>query len=131
MVIIVNHLEERSGIHIVFSKIAQTPVGLHSLQQTIVVIRGAVRGTNLGTRDSTTQKGSINLVRSSSQTLVKGKDDQSAISVEIRVREQRSQKVTRPSSSCGERTVVAIIGYKVTFISPSSKVFCNGNTYSC
>lgn len=85
MAIIVNHLEERSGIHIVFSKITQSPVGLNSLQQTIVIIRSAVRGTNLGTRDRATQKGSINLVRSSGQTLVKGKDDQSAISVEIRV----------------------------------------------
>lgn len=42
-----NHLEERSGIHIVLPKVAQVPVGLHSLQQTIVIVCGVVRSTNL------------------------------------------------------------------------------------
>lgn len=42
-------LEESSGIHIVFTKVSQGPVGLHGLQQTIVIIRSVVRGTNLRT----------------------------------------------------------------------------------
>lgn len=85
MEIIVNHLEECSSIHIILSKVIQAPVGLHSFQQTIVIIRGAVRGTSLSARDRATQKNSINLIGASGQTLVKGKDDQSAIGVEILV----------------------------------------------
>lgn len=47
VMIIVDYLEERSGIHIILSKVTQVPVGLHSLQQTIMIIRGVICGTNL------------------------------------------------------------------------------------
>lgn len=52
------------------------------------------------------------MVRAGCQTFVKGENNQGAIGVEVLVREQRGQKVTRPSSSSGERAIVAIVGCK-------------------